>query len=244
MLIHFILLFLLAGVPYYIYFEKSKKLQYEKIFFLSAFLVLCGLLISYMFPHEKSMIFVGIAFMASLFSLYKANKTNNLYKLTYYILFFNAPMLMMFEINKSILYGVSLLLTLTGLYLMGKYYERNYGSANYQSVSGITLVTPFAGLFLTVYLTAIALYPPFPNALLFLNGLLSAESNVMWYLSVIVIFFGNFLIAVRVMAKTVYGKPNDNIHYIDLSPKERVLHFTIFALLLLLSVVGLKEVLS
>jgi hypothetical protein len=48
----------------------------------------------------------------------------------------------------------------------------------------------------------------------------------------------------RVMAKTVFGKPNDNVHYIDVAPKERWLHLAIFALLLVLSVVGLKEVLS
>ncbi len=153
-------------------------------------------------------------------------------------------MLIMFKTKESILYGMSLLITLLGVYLMGRYYERSYGSANYQSVSGITLVTPYAGLILTIYFTALALYPPFPNALLFLNGILNSDINIMWYLIVIVIFFGNFLIAVRVMAKTVFGKPNDNVHYIDVAPKERWLHLAIFILLLVLSVVGLQEVLS
>jgi hypothetical protein len=244
MLIDFILLFLFAGVPYYVFFEKTKSLGKEKIFLLSAFLVICGMIVSTMFPHEPSILVIIVAFVASLFSLYKANKTNNLYKLTYYVLFFNAPMLIMFETKESILYGISLLVTLFGIYLMGTYYERSYGSANYKSVSGITLVTPYAGLILTIYFTALALYPPFPNALLFLNGILSSEIHGMWYLSVIVIFFGNFLIAMRVMAKTVFGKPNDNVHYIDLAPKERWLHLAIFILLLILSVVGFKEVLS
>ncbi len=244
MLIDFILLFLFAGVPYYVFFEKTKSLGKEKIFLLSAFLVICGMVFDFMYPQEISMPFVVVAVIASLFSLYKAKKTTNLYKLSYYILFFNAPMLIMFEAKQSILYGISLLLTLFGIYFMGRYYERNYGSANYRSVSGITLVTPYAGLFLTLYLTTLALYPPFPNSLLFLNAILSTDANTMWYLSVIVIFFGNFLIAMRVMAKTVFGKPNDNVHYIDLAPKERWLHLAIFALLLVLSVVGLKEVLS
>ncbi len=244
MLIDFILLFLFAGVPYYVYFEKTKSLGKEKIFFLSAFFVICGMIVSSIFPQEPCILVIIVALLASLFSLYKAKKTTNLYKLSYYILFFNAPMLIMFEAKQSILYGISLLLTLFGIYFMGRYYERNYGSANYRSVSGITLVTPYAGLFLTLYLTTLALYPPFPNSLLFLNAILSTDANTMWYLSVIVIFFGNFLIAMRVMAKTVFGKPNDNVHYIDLAPKERWLHLAIFALLLVLSVVGLKEVLS
>ncbi len=244
MLIDFILLFLFAGVPYYLVFEKIPVMRKDKIFPLAALLVIAGMVISYQFPHETSMPFVMLAFFASLFSLHKANETNNLCKLTYYILFFNAPLLIMFKTKESILYGVSLIVALMGVYLMGKYYARSYGSPNYQSVSGITLVTPYAGLILTVYFTALALYPPFPNALLFLNGILKSEISILWYLIVIVIFFGNFLIAVRVMAKTVFGKPNDNVHYIDISPTERVLHLLIIAALLLLSVIGLQEVLS
>ena len=244
MLIQLILLFLFAGVPYYVYFEKTKQLSYEKVFLLSALLVVIGMLISFMYPQELAMPFVIVAFLTSLFSLYKAKHTTNLYKLSYYILFFNAPMLMMFENKAGLLYGISLLLTLFGIYLMGRYYERSYGSANYRSISGITLVTPYAGLFLTLYLTTLALYPPFPNSLLFLNAILSTETDTMWFFIVIVIFFGNFLIAMRVMAKTVFGKPNDNVHYIDVAPKERWLHLAMFTLLLVLSAVGLGEVVS
>ena len=62
-------------------------------------------------------------------------------------------------------------------------------------------------------------------------------------IAVVVIFFGNFLIAVRVMAKTVFGKPNPNVHYIDVKPAERVLHLLISLILLGLTVVGIGEVL-
>jgi hypothetical protein len=242
--INIILLFLFAGVPYYLYFENTKKLEKEKIFFLSSFLLVIGIIISSIFSNAMTMPFIIIAFISSLFSLYKANKTTNLYKLGYYILFFNAPVLIMFKTEQSILYATSLLIGLFGLYFMGKYYERNYGSANYQSVTGITLVTPYAGLFLTIYLTTLALYPPFPNSILFLHGILSSEMNLVWYLIVIVIFFGNFLIAVRVMAKTVFGKPNENIHYVDLTLKEKRLHLIIVIILLILSISSLKEILS
>ena len=240
----FILLFLFAGAPYYLLFEKTNILGKEKIFYLSALLVIIGMVISNITSQIVPMPFIMVALLFSLFSFYKANQTNNLYKLAYYILFFNAPMLLMFETKESTLYGISLLLTLIGIFLMGKYYERNYGSANYKSVTGITLVTPYAGLILTIYLTALALYPPFPNSLMFLNGILSSEINSLWYAAVVIIFFGNFIIAARVMAKTVFGKPNDNVHYIDVAPKERLLHLSIFTALLVLSIVGLKEVLS
>jgi hypothetical protein len=244
MSIDFILLFLFAGVPYYVFFEKTRILGKEKIFYLSSLLVICGMILSHQSPHTASTPIAVVALIASLFSLYKAKKTTNLYKLAYYILFFNAPMLIMFQTRESILYGVSLLITLLGIFMMGKYYERNYGSANYRSITGITLVTPYAGLMLTIYLTALALYPPFLNSLMFLNGILASELGVLWYITVVIIFFGNFLIAVRVMAKTVFGKPNTNVHYIDLGPKERWLHLTMFIILLVLSVIGLEELLA
>ena len=243
MLIDVILLFLSAGVPYYLFFEKTKLLQKDKIFILSAILLIAGMVLSFNVNHEPSTPYIIIALLSALFSIYKVNKTNNLYKLTYYILFFNAPLVIMFQTKESVLYASSLLVTLSGLFLMAKYYERSYGSANYQSVSGITLVTPYAGLVLTIYFTALALYPPFPNALLFLNGILKSDINLLWYLVVMVVFFGNFLIAARVMAKTVFGKPNENVHYIDIAPKERLLHLLMFLILVVLSIVALREVL-
>ena len=243
MLMDLILLFLFAGVPYYLFFEKTGTLGKEKIFYLSAILVIGGLVLSNTSEHTVTMPIVVIALGASLFSLYKAIKTYNIYKLSYYILFFNAPMLIMFGAKESTLYGVSLLLSLAGIFLMGKYYERNYGSANDRSITGITTATPYAGLMMTIYLTSLALYPPFPNSLMFLNGILAAELNALWYLAVVIIFFGNFLIAVRVMAKTVFGKPNTNIHYIDLIPREWLIHLILLIILLVLSAAGVKELL-
>lgn len=243
MLMDLILLLLFAGVPYYLFFEKTGALGKEKIFYLSAILVIGGLVLSNISTHTVSMPIVLIALAASLFSLYKAIKTYNIYKLSYYILFFNAPMLIMFGTKESTLYGISLLLSLVGIFLMGKYYERNYGSANHRSVTGITAATPYAGLMMTIYLTSLALYPPFPNSLMFLNGILAAELNALWYIAVVIIFFGNFLIAVRVMAKTVFGKPNTNIHYIDLIPREWLIHLILLIILLVLSAAGVKELL-
>jgi len=244
MLTNFILLFLFSGVPYYLYFEKNKKRPYDEIFFISALLVTIGMLLIHIYEPEISIVIILAVFIASLFSLYKATKTTNLYKLTYYLLFFNAPVLFMFQNKGGVYYGIALLFTLFGLYLMGRYYERHYGSANYQSITGITSVTPLAGFFLTIYLTSLALYPPFPNAILFFNAILSGEPNVLWYLIVITVFLGNFFIAMRVMAKTVFGKPNDNVHYIDLSQKERLIHYVMFALLLILSILGFQELLK
>ena len=41
-----ILLILAAGVPYYLILEKSKKLNNEKIFLISGFLLLCAIVLA------------------------------------------------------------------------------------------------------------------------------------------------------------------------------------------------------
>jgi hypothetical protein len=43
------------------------------------------------------------------------------------------------------------------------------------------------------------------------------------------------------MAKTVFGKPNTNIHYIDIVPKERLLHTIIFIILIVLTIIAIGE---
>ena len=105
MLIDIILLFLSAGVPYYLFFEKTKLLQKDKIFILSAILLISGMVLSYKIEYTPSTPYIVVALISALFSIYKMNKTNNLYKLTYYVLFFNAPLIIMFQTKESILYA-------------------------------------------------------------------------------------------------------------------------------------------
>ncbi len=240
----FILFLMLGGLPYYLYLEQSKKFAHNHIFLLSGTITLIGLVIYSQLSYTLASPFLIIALVSALYALYRANKTTNLYKTAYLMLFFNVPVFMLSETKSIFFYGISLLVALSGLFLMGKHYDKNYGSANYQPISGMMLVSPYAALFSTIYLTTLSLYPPFPNALLFFNAILETEINFLWYTTVVIIFFGNFLIGAKIMAKTVFGKPNHNIHYIDLTTKERWRHFGIVALLLLLSLVGLKELLS
>jgi len=244
MLVNVILLFLFAALPYYLFFEKTKKLKPENIFLLTAFLLFSGMVIASFSSFKPSETFIIIALISSIFSIYKATKTSNLYKLSYYMLYINAPVLFMFDLKQSVPYILSLIVTLFGIYLIGKYYERNYGSANYHSVTGITLITPYAGLALRIYIITLALYPPFPNSMFFLNSILEANIGLLWYLVVVVIFFGNFILAMRILAQSVFGKPNENIHYVDLAAKEKKIHFVIIMTLFLLSIWGFKEALA
>ena len=131
------------------------------------------------------------------------------------------------------MYSLSLLVALLGLYLIGRFYEKNYGSANYHYIRGITLSTPYIGTYLTVYLITLALYPPFPNSLFFLSHILKAEADLLWYIVVITLFFGNFSLAMNVMKESLFGKPNPNIHYVDLSSKEKITHTLVVIVLLL-----------
>lgn len=244
MVLNIILLFLFAGLPYYIFFEKTKTLKHETVFLLTAFFFLCAIIIASCFKSEHSQVITVISLLTSVFTIYKASKTTNLYKVSYYIFFINAPVLIMFDAAQNVPYAISLLITLVGMYFIAKYYERNYGSANYLPITGTTIATPYAGIALTMYIITLALYPPFPNSILFLSSILDADVDALWYVTVLVIFFGNFVVAMRIMSKTLFGKPNSSIHYIDLPKKDMFIHFFIIIALFALSAWGFKEVLA
>lgn len=236
------LLLLAGGLPYYILLEKSTRLNSKYIFLLSAFLLLCAVVFSLSVPNEHPTSLVAVSLLSALFSIYKATKTTNFYKLGYYLIFVNAPFFILFE-DRGMMYSLSLLVSLTGLYLIAKFYEKNYGSANYGNITGITLVTPCLGTYLSFYLIALALYPPFPNSLFFLSYIFKSNPDMLSYIVVITLFFGNFLLAMRVMRKTLFGRPNPNIHYVHMTAKEKIIHSTILVLLIMLSIFGLKETL-
>lgn len=235
-----LLLILAGGVPYFIFFEKSKYIGSKGIFLLSALFLLCGIISSFYILNEHSISLVTVSFVSAVYAIYKASKTTNFYKLGYYFIFINAPFFMLFE-DKGALYSFSLLVSLTGLYLIGRFYEKNYGSANYLAVKGVTLAKPYVSTYITIYLLCIALYPPFPNSLFFLDYVFKTDSYGVWSIVVIVLFMSNFFLAMRVMEKSLFGKPSTNIHYVDFSFKEKFLHLSILAVLLGLSFYGLKE---
>jgi hypothetical protein len=183
-----------------------------------------------------------VAFLSALYTIYRALKTTNLYKLGYYLIYLNAPFFLLFE-EKGSLYSTSLLVSLLGLYLIARFYEKNYGSANYQAVRGITQTTPCVGTYLTLYLVAIALYPPFPNSLYFLNYIFNSEMAIASYVVVITLFVANFYLVMRVMKTTLFGQRNLNIHYVHMTMKEKTLHLFIVAILLILSLYALGEML-
>ena len=237
-----LLLLLAAGLPYYVILEKSSRFNSKSIFFLSSFLLVSGVVLSLYITNEHNIIAVVIAFASALYSIYRATKTTNFYKLAYYLIYINAPFFLLFE-EKGSLYTASLLISLAGLYLIGRFYEKNYGSANYLSVRGITLTTPCVGTYLTLYLIAIALYPPFPNSLYFLNYILHADASLFSYIVIITLFGANFFLVMRVMKITLFGRANPNIHYVHMSTNEKIIHSIVVALLLVLSIYGLKEIL-
>lgn len=233
---------LAAGAPYYILLEKIPMVKSKQIFLFSAFLLLCAVVLSLYIPNEHKAWLVIVSLISAIFSIYQATKTTNFYKLGYYLIFVNAPFFILFE-NKGAMYSVSLLVSLLGLYFIARFYEKNYGSANYCHITGVTLVTPCVGTYLTFYLIALALYPPFPNSLFFLSHIFNSEPNLLWFAVVITLFFGNFFLVMRVMKKTLFGRPHSDIHYVHMSSKEKIMHFFIVMLLLVLSIFGLQEIL-
>ena len=241
MLLSIFIFVLAAGIPYYSVLESNNKVKSETIFLISSFFLAIAIVASVFIEVEFSSMILWVALISSLYSIYKATKTTNFYKLGYYLIFINAPYFILFIGKQGLLYSTSLLVVLFGIYTIAKHYERHYGSANYHSISGTTLETPYAGSFLTLYLISIALYPPFPNSIFLFNSMIQGDTTLLWYLVVIIIFFGNFIISMRVMPKTVFGKANPGLHYVDLGIKSKIINFTILIILTVLSIIAFKE---
>ncbi len=243
MIANIIFLLLVSGLPYYIFLEKSAKFTSKSIFQISAFLLLCAIVLSFFIHNEHSETLVLISFISAMYTIYRATKTTNFYKLAYYFIYINAPFFLLFE-EQGAFYSLSLLVSLIGLYAIANFYQKHYGSANYLYVRGITLATPLVGIHITVYLISIGLYPPLPNSLFFLTYIFNTEADLLWYVVVISIYLGNFLISMKVLEKSIFGKTNPNIHYFDLDNKEKITHFGIVIALTILSIYGVKEILS
>lgn len=241
-LIEILLLILLAGVPYYLLLRKF--ISYDKIFIISTLFLLIGLFIKFLTGFQCGWICITISLVSTLITFYIALKTTNLHRLSYYFLFMNAPVFLLIDIKYSIYYAVALIITLIGLYFIGNYYKRNYGSANFANISGLAIKTPFVGFVLRIYLISLALYPPFPNSVFLFNSFLKNETSYMWYVVLAIVIFSNFLIAMRILTNTVFGKPNEIIFYNDIKGNERLAHFFIIAILTIWGINGLMEVLK
>ncbi len=240
-LMEIVLFILLAGLPYY--FLLRKFISYDKIFIISTLLLLVGLFIKFQTGLQCSWACITISLISALITFYVALKTTNLYRLSYHFLFINAPVFLLIDIKYSIYYAVALIITLIGLYFIGTYYKRNYGSANFANISGLAIKTPFVGFVLRIYLISLALYPPFPNSVFLFNSFLKNETSYMWYVVLAIVIFSNFFIAMRILTNTVFGKPNKIIFYSDIKGKERLAHFFIIILLTIWGLNGLMEVL-
>jgi len=236
-------LILVSGLPYYLLLEKSKLFSSKSIFILSAVMLVGAIALTFFVENKHSDSFVIISYVSAVFSIYKATKTTNFYKLGYYFIFINAPFFMLFE-EQGAFYSLSLLVSLIGIFSIANFYEKHYGSANYLYVRGVTLATPVVGLSITLYLITLGLYPPLPNALFFLTYIFNSEVDTLWYLVVVTLYFGNFLISMKVLEKSIFGKTNPDIHYVDLTYRDKVTHIIIMGILVLLSFFGVKEIVS
>jgi predicted membrane protein len=86
-------LLLSAGLPYYLLLEKSKRFSAKMIFLLSAVMLVGAIVLSLYVPNEHLTAFVLLSYISAIFTIYKATKTTNFYKLGYYLIFINAPFL-------------------------------------------------------------------------------------------------------------------------------------------------------
>ena len=228
---------LVANLPYFLLYNKIEHTEYKILLTLISVAVGVLLLID-----SGSLLFVRVMFSVGVasFAFYKARKTLNLYRLIPLIVAMHAPLLVV--IDHKATYFLSLLLSLVAFYLLGRFLERYYKSANMGALHSLVTAAPRFAFFLRLNLLNIALFPPFPVAVVSLISLLVVKVDFWALLGFFVTFSMMMLLAMRINAKTLYGKQNDAIDYHDLEDVEMRIQLILFVMLLLFSLFAFMEV--
>ncbi len=232
---------LMGAIPYYLFLKSPKPKNTLMIFLIS----IIGFLMYSISPSiSKNMyydIFLLMAFATSVLTFYLSYKTTNLMKLSYHFLFLNTVSVFILPYKVFSVYYSSVVIASALLYVIALKYIEIFESANFYSVKGLALTSPKLALMIRLTLMALGLYPPFSNSFSLLLGILKGDLNKIGYLVIGWIFFANFFMAFRIMKNTIFGAPNENVIYKDISGKS-ALAMTI--VLLMLTLLGLSSFLE
>lgn len=237
----YLVIVLMGALPYYMLFKSPKPKNALIIFSISTI----GFLIYSLFPYlpksSYNILLELMAFATSLLTFYLSYKTTNLIKLSYYFLFLNAVSIFVLPNRIFNVYYLSVLGASSLLYTISIKYIEIFESANFYNVKGLALKSPRLALILRLTLMALGLYPPFSNFFSLFLGVLKENTSTINYIIFGWIFFANFFMAFRIMKNTVFGAPNENIVYKDISGKTAI---AMTFLLLVLAVIGFSNLLE
>ncbi|GAB6078186.1 hypothetical protein [Hydrogenobaculum acidophilum] len=232
---------LMGAIPYYLFFKSPKPKNTLMIFLIS----IIGFLMYSISPSiPKNMyydMFAVVAFATSLLTFYLSYKTTNLMKLSYYFLFLNAVSVFILPYKVFNVYYSSVVIASALLYVIALKYIEIFESANFYNVKGLALTSPKLALMIRLTLMALGLYPPFSNSFSLLLGILKGDLSKIGYLIISWIFFANFFMAFRIMKNTIFGAPNENVIYKDISGKSALVMTIV---LLMLTLLGLSSFLE
>jgi hypothetical protein len=232
---------LMGALPYYILFKSPKPRNALIIFSISAIGFLIYTLFPYLPKSSYNIILEAASFATSLLTFYLSYKTTNLTRLSYYFLFLNAVSIFVLPSHIFNVYYLSVLGSAFLLYAISIKYIEIFESANFYNVKGLALKSPKLALMLRLTLMALGLYPPFSNFFSLFLGILKESANTVNYIIFSWIFFANFFMAFRIMKNTIFGAPNENIVYKDISGKTAI---AMTFLLLVLALVGFSNLLE
>jgi hypothetical protein len=232
---------LMGALPYYLLFKSSKPKNALIIFSISAIGFLMYSLFPYLPKSSYNILLELMAFATSLLTFYLSYKTTNLTKLSCYFLFLNAVSVFVLSSHIFNVYYLSVLGGSLLLYTISIKYIEIFESANFYNVKGLALKSPKLALMLRLTLMALGLYPPFSNFFSLFFGVLKEHVSAVNYIIFSWIFFANFFMAFRIMKNTIFGAPNENVVYKDISGKTAI---AMTFLLLLLAVIGFSNLLE
>lgn len=237
----YIAIILMGAIPYYLFFKSSKPINALFIFVVSV----VGFFIYSIDPHIPkniySYIFDVVALATSFFTFFISYKTTNLIKLSYYFIFLNAVSVFILPYKIFDVYYSSVVIASALLYVIALKYIEMFESANFYNIKGLALTSPKLALMIRLTLMALGLYPPFSNFFSLFLGVLKGNFDKIDYITLGWIFFSNFFMAFRIMKNTIFGAPNENIVYKDISRKST---FIMTLILIILAFLGFANFLE
>lgn len=161
----------------------------------------------------------AISLLITLLSLVKIRSSHTFRQILTLYTISNLPLTILLEDYSYIL---SFAITVVIFSLIAKFIKDSYGTDTYVGLEGLVLSSPRLSFFLRLNLLMIANFPPFLSfGIVFEYLLRSGISLLSLYIITLLIF--NFTIFTKLTNRLLFGKPNENVVYIDLPLRDTVL---------------------
>lgn len=156
----------------------------------------------------------------TLLSFFKMIKTIFFRDIIILYVLVNFPVIFILD-DQRMLYFVAFIMTVLLSLSIRKFINYTYHTDSYIGLEGIVLVLPRLSLLVRLNLLMIGNFPPFLNFGIVFNHMINDGFSLKALYLIMVVMF-NFLLFSKLTNRFLFGKPNRNIVYTDLSLKHTI----------------------